>query len=82
MTSKRSSRIARIAMALGGIAVATAFTGATDPTFPILGKSDQVAADTGCQTQNRDDIRVCVSTAEATAGVSVITVAPGLTVVQ
>jgi hypothetical protein len=82
MTQLVPSKISKIVLVLAGLGIAAVSVGATTPDYPDTGKGDQIAAHQNCDQTVVDQIRVCVSEAKGSAGVTVITVAPGLTIVD
>jgi hypothetical protein len=83
MMSLRSSlAIGRITLALLGLGLAALSIGATEAEYPSLGRGDQGYGEGDCPASTVDGVRVCVPKFEATAGVTVVTVAPGLSIVE
>lgn len=74
-------KASKVAFAIFGLGFAAVSVGATSPDYPDLGRGDQPAAAAGCDTATIDGIRVCAP-GQAPVAMSVVTVAPGLTVVQ
>lgn len=82
MSPHLPAKFGKIALAVFGLGIAALAVGATEPTYPVLGRADQGLDSGTCPPATVDGVRVCLPRLEAAAGVSVITVAPGLSIVQ
>ena len=82
MTKHRVPRLKKMALVMAGLSVAVLSIGATEPTYPEVSRGDQVADIGSCATETIDGIKVCAMEAHASAGVTVTTVATGLTIVE
>lgn len=82
MTKHRVLRLRKMALVMAGLSVAVLSIGATEPTYPEIGRSDQVS-DTGhCATETVDGLKVCAREARTISGTNVTTVVTGLTIVD
>jgi hypothetical protein len=79
---RRSVSFGKMVFAIVGLGLAALSVGATDAEYPVLGRDDQGLEPGACPPSLVDGIRVCVPAFEASVGVSVVTVAPGLSIVQ
>jgi hypothetical protein len=83
MTSPRlTAKTGKLALAVLGLGFAGLAVGATEPEFPVMGRGDQSMTSGACPAHLIDGVKVCTPIVELSAGVSVVTVAPGLSVVQ
>lgn len=82
MTKHRLPRLRKMALVMAGLSVAVLSIGATEPTYPEVGRGDQIS-DTGrCAVETVDGLKVCAREASTSAGITVTTVAAGLTIVD
>lgn len=82
MTNHRVSRLKKMAVVMAGLSVAVLSIGATEPTYPEVSRGDQVSVIGNCAIETIDGLKVCTREAHANIGVTVTTVAAGLTIVE
>lgn len=82
MTKHRVLRLRKMAVVMAGLSVAVLSIGATEPIFPEIGRGDQASELGKCSVETVDGLKVCANEARASAGVTVTTVATGLTIVD
>ena len=82
MTKHRVPRLRKMALVMAGLSAAVLSIGATEPVYPDVGRGDQISNITNCAVETIDGMKVCAREARASAGVTVTTVAAGLTIVD
>lgn len=82
MTQHRVARLRKMALVMAGLSAAVLSIGATEPIYPEVGRGDQIANLTNCTVETVDGLRVCAREARSGIGVTVTTVAAGLTIVE
>lgn len=82
MTKHRVLRLRKMAVVMAGLSVAVLSIGATEPIYPEIGRGDQASELGKCSVETVDGLKVCANEARASAGVTVTTVATGLTIVD
>lgn len=82
MTKHRVPRFRKMALVMAGLSAAVLSIGATEPVYPEVGRSDQMSNIANCAVETIDGLKVCAREARASAGVTVTTVAAGLTIVD
>ena len=73
-------RVSKISLAFTGAALAGISLGAASPDYPDLGRGDQLAATGSCEHETIDGISVCARNNRGE--VTVVTIAPGISVVR
>ncbi|PKR90492.1 hypothetical protein CXZ10_03730 [Pleomorphomonas diazotrophica] len=71
-----------MALVMAGLSAAVLSIGATEPIYPEVSRGDQVSDIGHCAVETVDGLKVCAREAHSSTGVTVITVAAGLTVVE
>jgi hypothetical protein len=71
-----------MAFVMAGLSAAVLSIGATEPTYPDVGRGDQVSDIGRCAVETVDGLKVCAWEARTSTGVTVTTVAAGLTIVD
>lgn len=82
MTQHGVSRLRKMAIVMAGLSAAVLSIGATEPIYPEVSRGDQVSDIGHCAVETVDGLKVCAREAHDSAGVTVTTVAAGLTIVE
>ncbi|MCM5560158.1 hypothetical protein [Pleomorphomonas sp. JP5] len=82
MTKHRIPRLRKMALVMAGLSAAVLSIGATEPLYPEVSRGDQMANLTNCAVETVDGLKVCAREARYGIGVTVTTVAAGLTIVE
>ena len=82
MTKHGTLRVKKMALVMAGLSAAVLSIGATEPMFPELGRGDQALDVSRCATETVDGLKVCAREAHAASGITITTVAAGLTIVE
>lgn len=82
MTKLRVLRLRKMALVMAGLSAAVLSIGATEPTYPEVNRGDQMSEIGHCAVETIDGLKVCAREARTEAGVTVTTVATGLTIVD
>lgn len=82
MTKHRVPRLRKMALVMTGLSAAVMSIGATEPIYPEIGRGDQISNIANCAVETVDGLKLCAREARASAGVTVTTVAAGLTIVD
>lgn len=82
MTKHRVLRLRKMAVVMAGLSAAVLSIGATEPIYPEMNRGDQISDIGHCAVETVDGLKVCAREARTGAGVTVTTVAAGLTVVE
>ncbi|MBS1183101.1 MAG: hypothetical protein H6Q99_2981 [Proteobacteria bacterium] len=71
-----------MALVMAGLSAAVLSIGATEPLYPDVGRGDQISDIGRCAIETVDGLKVCAREARTNLGVTVTTVASGLTIVD
>ena len=82
MTKHRVLRLRKMALVMAGLSAAVLSIGATEPMFPEVTRGDQISDIGHCTVETVDGLKVCAREARTGTGVTVTTVAAGLTIVE
>lgn len=82
MTKHRVVRLRKMALVMAGLSAAVLSIGATVPIYPEVNRGDQISDIGHCTVETVDGLKVCAREARTDAGVTVTTVAAGLTIVD
>lgn len=82
MTKHRVPRLRKMALVMAGLSAAVLSIGATEPIYPEVGRGDQISNISNCAVETIDGMKVCAREARFSVGVTVTTVAAGLTIVD
>ncbi|WP_026791264.1 hypothetical protein [Pleomorphomonas oryzae] len=82
MTKHRVLRLRKMALVIAGLSAAVLSIGATEPIYPEVSRGDQISDIGHCAIETVDGLKVCAREARASGGVTVTTVAAGLTIVE
>jgi len=82
MTTHRIPRLRKMALVMAGLSAAVLSIGATEPLYPDVGRGDQISDIGRCAIETVDGLKVCAREARTNLGVTVTTVASGLTIVD
>jgi hypothetical protein len=75
-------RLRKMALVMAGLSAAVLSIGATEPIYPEVNRGDQISDIGRCAVETVDGLKVCAREARTDAGVTVTTVAAGLTIVD
>lgn len=82
MTKHRVLRLRKMALVMAGLSAAVLSIGATEPLYPEISRGDQMSDVGHCNVETVDGLKVCSREAQTDMGVTVTTVASGLTIVD